>query len=162
MSTKHQGPPDAGVGKRRHIDRASLAEALADQDRRDALAPPASLTTTMGAIRLLSDLILDRRDRGWTDPMLVVLLRDLGVEISPETLRVYRGRLRKERGSEIAAPPVAVPPPTPEAPPKLTVGGMKRGAASSSSTGPPVRRPAPSDQDDQPPFDRSMPFDDRV
>lgn len=88
--------------KRRLIDRANVSRALAERERRDAETPPASLLTTMGAIRLLGDLVFDREQRGWTDPMLVALLRELGVEISAETLRVYRGRLKKERGETAA------------------------------------------------------------
>ena len=83
--------------KRPMIDRDDLTHALAERERRDAQDPPPSLLTTMGAIRLLGDLVLDRAQRGWTDPMLVALLRELGVEISAETLRVYRGRLKLER-----------------------------------------------------------------
>lgn len=103
MNTKHEGPPGNGAGKRRQIESASLSSALEEQKRRDAVEPPASLLSTMGAIRLLGDLILERFGRGWTDPMLVVWLRDLGVEISPETLRVYRGRLNNERSGAPAA-----------------------------------------------------------
>ena len=88
--------------KRGLIDRANVSRALAERERRDAETPPASLLTTMGAIRLLGDLVLDREQRGWTDPMLVTLLGELGVEINAETLRVYRGRLKKERGESAA------------------------------------------------------------
>lgn len=99
--------------------------------------------------------------------MLVVLLRDLGVDISPETLRVYRGRLKKERDGDIATVPVVVPAPTTQrghsAQTVAVDRGIDREARSPVPAATPVARPAPSNQDDdQPSFDRSIPFDDRV
>lgn len=167
MDNNHQGVPHNGTGKRRQIDSAALTLALAQQARLDALAPPTSLTTTMGAIRLLGDLILDRKDRGWSDPMLVVLLREMGLEITAETLRVYRGRLKKERGGEGAGVPivgqaatdVASSRPAPTEPAEPAIGS----AASLAPTTRPANHPAPpNNDDDQPPIDRSIPFDDRV
>lgn len=82
--------------KRRHLDGAALQAALQAQHQRDATEEPASLLTTMGAVRLLKPLILDRRARKWTDPMIATMLAELGVEISAETLRTYRSRLARE------------------------------------------------------------------
>lgn len=88
--------PRSHLSKRRHLDGAALEAALQAQHQRDANEEPASLLTTMGAIRLFKPLILDRRTRKWTDPMIAALLAELGVEISAETLRTYRSRLARE------------------------------------------------------------------
>ncbi|WP_066663854.1 hypothetical protein [Sphingomonas sp. CCH9-H8] len=93
--------------KRRHIDGLALVDALQNQQRRDIDEEPASLLTTMGAVRLLKPLIADRRTRGWTDPMIATLLGELGVPISAETLRTYRSRLAREDMSDGSAPSVA-------------------------------------------------------
>jgi hypothetical protein len=168
MDRQSPDPPDPGTGKRRQVDRAALSAALADQARRDAERPPASLLTTMGAVRLVGDLILDRQARGWTDPMLVVLLRELGLEISTETLRVYRGRLKKERGGELVRTgevvterPSPALPQRASKPAEVTVTDeqeLPRAVQAEQIT----RHAHGSEEDDQPPFDRSIPFDDRV
>lgn len=107
---------DPAGPKRPQIDRTALATAVTEQVRRDAQEEPVSLLTTMGAVRMLKPLILDRKDRGWTDAMLVAWMRELGVEISVETLRVYRSRMAKEDadgsmppGSPASHSPAALP-----------------------------------------------------
>ncbi|CAM3288454.1 hypothetical protein SPAN111604_14825 [Sphingomonas antarctica] len=166
MEADDTKPPYASAAKRRLIDLADLASSLADLERRDANAPPRTLLTTMGAVRLLGDLVLDRHDRGWTDPMLVALLRELGVEISPETLRVYRGRLKKERGEEATQS---------EAPGRSTRASVQptKSAGDTNLSADPAQsdpkvseaggaEPQPSDGITEQPFNRSIAFDDRV
>lgn len=172
MDKKPNGLPDPGTGKRRKIDAAALTAALTEQQRRDKETPPASLLTTMGALRLLGNLVFDRRERGWTDPELVVQLRELGVEISPETLRVYRSRLKKERGGDIATVPAATPTPATEPATLEPPAATPSEAAGAEPARPPTPAPVPAAQatrsetktedDNQLPFDRSIPFDDRV
>ena len=96
--------PRSLLSKRRHLDDAALKAALQAQQQRDAEDEPASLLTTMGAVRFLKPLIADRRTRGWTDPMIAALLGELGVPITAETLRTYRSRLSREEVLENSEP----------------------------------------------------------
>ena len=164
MDKKHSHGPPANAGKRRHIDRLALIDALEQRLDRDARDPPASLLTTMGAVRMLADLIIDRREgRGWTDPMLVVLLREMGIEISAETLRVYRARLNKERerSSGVAPTPPDAPLSHPRAPDRPIA--KPKDTVRSNDEAEIVIAPAKAGNDTSTAnFDRSVPFDDRV
>lgn len=167
MNANDPKPPYATAAKRRLIDLADLSVSLADQQRRDAEAPPRTLLTTMGAIRLLGDLVLDRHERGWTDPMLVALLRELGVEISGETLRVYRSRLKKERGDEVTTKEEAVArsTPAPVQGPKSSADNTLPPASPQPDTTASIREraePPPKEGDRDTPFNRTIAFDDRV
>ncbi len=166
--------PPANVGKRRQIDRATLHQALAEQQRRDAETPPANLLTTMGAIRLLGDLILDRHARGWTDPMLVTQLREMGVEISADTLRVYRGRLKEERAAQSDTLPTPAPAPrptiAPSVPPRSPASPQSHAAsakpvgAADADSGPatPPSESSAASPTDCASFSRTVNFDDQV
>jgi hypothetical protein len=134
MNRRSPSPTQAaGTSSRRAFDASALARAVEVQAREDIANPPTSLASMMGAIRLLAPLIHSRRDAGWTDPQLVEFLRTMGVDITPETLRVYRQRLRKEASQADSLPtptvqtksqPVTAPPidqtrdkPVPTSPP---------------------------------------------
>jgi len=127
--------PRSHLSKRRHLDAAALKAALQAQHHRDAHEEPASLLTTMGAVRLLKPLILNRRARKWTDPMIATMLAELGVEISAETLRTYRSRLTRETSAnDSKTAPFGA-----DAPADLTVAATRSAAPiPSKSSAPPV------------------------
>lgn len=167
--------PRSHLSKRRHLDGAALEAALRAQHQRDATEEPASLLTTMGAVRLLKPLILDRRMRKWTDPMIAALLAELGVEISAETLRTYRSRLAREAGAvepaiapnasagpaetAAAAAPAAAPLPAESAAPTVD----PTPAPSPSPTPPPVKAAADAETGATPPrFNPAVDLDDCV
>lgn len=104
--TRPATPAAGDPPKRRLLDSATLRQARNEQQQRDAASQPDTLLSTMGALRIFSELVFDRHDRNWPDAMVVVLLRDLGVEISVPTLRVYRGRLRTESNRPVGRTPM--------------------------------------------------------
>lgn len=173
MSTTARPPKEITPSKRRHFDGAALATALRKQHQRDAESEPASLLTIMGAVRLLKPLIDDRRTRGWTDPMIATFFRELGVDISAETLRTYRSRLKQEAANASLAeaapaarpmdvmpaeqPPLAAPPAIPAAP------EARDTQASPSSPSPPTQTAAGTETGANPPrFNTAVDLDDCV
>ncbi len=107
----HRGSAAVVAGKRRLYDADVIRAALDKQRGHDQASPPEQWATLAGVIRTLAPIIADRRQRGWTDPMICALLSELGVEVSPATLRVYRSRMREQAGQ-------SVPRPEPDAPPR--------------------------------------------
>ncbi|TKD50606.1 hypothetical protein FBR43_07375 [Sphingomonas baiyangensis] len=136
------------MSKRRHLDGTALNAALRAQHQRDATEEPASLLTTMDAVRLLKPLILDRRTRKWTDPMIAALLAELGVEISAETLRTYRSRLAREASADEPA----VAPSGPAAPAEMPAPATRSATPlPSDSSAPVIATSAPSSSLTPPP-----------
>ena len=90
---------DGGRG-RRAIAVASVTSAVA-RLKRDGADRPQEVTTLMGVVRLMAPIILAHKESGWTDAMIVALLKAQGFDISIGTLTVYRHRLKQERDDVI-------------------------------------------------------------
>lgn len=89
---------------RKALDGAKLAADVTRLLGEDQASPPDARPSLMDAVRALAGYIETRAKLGWTDPMIAAVLRQAGYEISAETLRSYRKRLRDEG---LMAPPPA-------------------------------------------------------
>lgn len=81
---------------RKALDGAKLAADIDRLEREDQASPPAAQPSLMDAVRGLASYIETRAKLGWTDPMIAVVLTKAGYQISADTLRSYRKRLRDE------------------------------------------------------------------
>jgi hypothetical protein len=189
--TRRRTKDGASPSGRRSISVAAITAAVAHQQREDAANRLDRVTSLMGAIRAFAPLITARKASGFSDPQIVAMLKHHGIEISAETLRVYRSRLSREAVEPDRASPA---PSAPPAPPVSVLAGEQGcgghadgiapgGAKANGAAGDPlpatfrtpvpatpvahaeVRNPVAADASgphEQPGFNRTVTFDDGV